>query len=209
LRFAPLIRATLILAALTTLATLAVASGTEDNASNRTVTARPPSARAFALTFPAGFTVTDNPEAPGLKGYFPLTDQTMILGAYYSGPDAAGTNLNAAAIAASVTEATLPEDCAEFDGDRLCGAEDGVETVAVNDIPFRRATMEDAAMGHRLKAAKYWTVRDGRRYELRLSLSSTAIDLYPAGTKKEFDLDACWKQLTGIAGTFAFSPGGN
>lgn len=209
MRYAPFIRAALILAVLTAMAGLAVASGTEDNASNRTVTARPPSAPVFALTFPAGFTVTDDPEVPGLKGYFPLTDQTMILGAYYSGPDAAGTNLSAAAITASVARATLPEDCAEFDGDRLCGAKDGVEAMAINGIPFHRATMEDAAMSHRLKAAKYWTVRDGWRYELRLSLSSTAIDVYPPGTRKEFDLDACWKQLTDIVGTFVFSPGGN
>ena len=65
--------------------------------------------------------------------------------------------------------------------------------------------MQDAAAGNRLEARKYWTIRDGRRYEVLLTLGYTDIANYTPGTMQEFDKKACWKTLLSILETFSFT----
>ncbi|MEZ7196536.1 hypothetical protein [Pseudodesulfovibrio karagichevae] len=162
-------------------------------------------APAFTMAFPADFTVYDDPKALAQESYFPLDDGSVLLGGCYSGPDYAGTNFGSACVVVSVSPAEEDgDDCARFDGDSLCGAEQGVRDAAVNGLPFKRGDMSDAAMGHRLEARDYWTVRGGQRYDIRLFLSYTDIGMYGPGEKREFSREDCWARLNAVLNTFSF-----
>jgi len=129
----------------------------------------------------------------------------MRLAGFYSGQAFAGTNFGSAGIVVSVAPARKGEnDCARFEGDLLCGAEEGVRDTVVNGIQFKCATLEDAAVGHRLEVREYWTVRHGQRFEIRLSVSYTDIGMYTPGEKREFSLADSWAKLTAILNTFSF-----
>lgn len=167
--------------------------------------ARLDATQSFSLAFPADFTVSTDPKSLNGMRYFPLADGEMQLGGCYSGREFEGTNFGSACIVAGSRPAEAREaDCARFDGDLLCGPDQGIDDVTVNGMPFKRATLSDAAMGHRLETREYWTVRHGRRYEIRLSVSYTDIGMYSPGEKREFSQEACWARLTGILNTFSF-----
>jgi hypothetical protein len=161
--------------------------------------------RSFTMAFPADFTVSADPSRLAAKSYFPMDDGSMRLGGCYAGEAYAGTNFGSACIAVFVSpDDGRDRDCARFDGDTLCGEEDGVNEAVVNGLRFKRADMADAAVGHRLEARDYWIVRDGRRYDIRLSVSYTAIEMYTPGDKREFSPVDCWSRLTGVLNTFSF-----
>ena len=161
---------------------------------------------SFTLEFPGDFTVVKDGQSLEGHGYFPLMLSDVALGGYYSGTAYAGTNFRSMGVAASEAAAKDgDEGCADFDGYRMCRGDEGVGDVTVNAIPFRYAAMQDAAAGNRLEARKYWTIRNGRRYEVLLTLSYSDIANYTPGTVKEFDKEACWKKLLSILGTFSFS----
>ncbi|MGE4422697.1 MAG: hypothetical protein AB7D39_10400 [Pseudodesulfovibrio sp.] len=160
--------------------------------------------RSFTMDFPADFTVSGDAKTLARESYFPLDDGSVLLGGCYSGPDYAGTNFGSACVVVSVSPAGEGGDCARFDGDLLCGAEQGVRDAVVNGLPFKRGDMSDAAMGHRLEARDYWTVHDGQRYDIRLFLSYTATGMYTPGEKREFSREDCWDRLTAVLNTFSF-----
>ncbi|WP_338666678.1 hypothetical protein [Pseudodesulfovibrio methanolicus] len=161
--------------------------------------------RSFTMDFPVDFTVSSDAKTLARESYFPLDDGSVRLGGCYSGADYEGTNFGSACIVVSVSPAAEGGgDCARFDGDLLCGTEQGVRDAVVNGLPFRRGDMTDAAMGHRLEARDYWTVRDGWRYDIRLFLSYTAIGMYTPGEMREFSQEDCWSRLTGVLNTFSF-----
>jgi hypothetical protein len=170
-----------------------------------TASAQGADTRSFTMDFPADFTVSTDTKTLAEKSYFPQDDGSVRLGGCYSGTDYEGTNFGSACIVVSVSPAAEgAEDCARFDGDSLCGAEQGVRDAVVNGLPFRRGDMSDAAVGHRLEARDYWTVRDGLRYDIRLFVSYTAIEMYTPGEKREFSREDCWARLTGVLNTFSF-----
>jgi hypothetical protein len=157
------------------------------------------------MAFPDDFTVSTDAEELTPKSYFPLGDGSMRLGGCYSGEDYAGTNFGSACIVVSVSPDAEPDrDCARFEGDAFCGEKDGVRDAVVNGQPFRRADMSDAAMGHRLEARDYWTIRDGQRYDIRLFVTYTAIGMYTPGEKQAFSSKDCWSRLTRVLNTFSF-----
>ncbi|OIQ48791.1 hypothetical protein BerOc1_03544 [Pseudodesulfovibrio hydrargyri] len=161
--------------------------------------------RSFAMAFPVDFTVSTDAKQLAAKSYFPLDDGSMRLGGCYSGEEYAGTNFGSACITVSVSpDEGRDGDCARFDGDTLCGEEGGVRDAVVNGLRLRRADMSDAAMGHRLEARDYWIVHDGRRYDIRLFVGYTAMEMYTPGEKREFSLEDCWARLTGVLNTFSF-----
>ena len=163
----------------------------------------PPS---FTMEFPGDFTVTKDGRPPEGRSYFPLMQNDVALGGYYSGTAYADTNFRSMSVAASETLAKDgDEDCADFDGYRMCRGDEGVGDATINAIPFQYAAMQDAAVGNRLEARKYWTIRDGRRYEVLLTLSYTDASNYTPGTVKEFDRKGCWEKLLSILQTFSFS----
>ncbi len=162
-------------------------------------------ANSFTIAFPSDFTVTTDPNALAPMRYFPLDDGEMRLGGCYSGQEFEGTNFGSACIVVGSRPAETREaDCARFDGDLLCGTEQGVRDVVVNGLRFKSATLSDAAVGHRLEMREYWTVHRGRRYEIRLSVSYTDIGMYSPGEKREFSQEACWAKLTDILNSFSF-----
>lgn len=168
-------------------------------------TVRGDAAQSFTMVFPADFTVTDDPKLAARQSYFPQVDETMRLAGFYSGQAFAGTNFGSAGIVVSVSPAREEEsDCARFEGDLMCGAEEGVRDTVVNGIQFKSATLSDAAVGHRLEVREYWTVRHGQRYEIRLSVSYTDIGMYTPGEKREFSPADCWAKLTAVLNTFSF-----
>ena len=168
-------------------------------------TVRGDTAQTFTMAFPADFTVTSDPKQVAGQSYFPQADETMRLAGFYSGQAFAGTNFGSAGIVVSVSPASKGEsDCARFDGDMMCGAEQGVRDTLVNGIQFKIADLSDAAVGHRLEVREYWTVRHGQRYEVRLFVSYTDIGMYTPGEKREFPVAECWEKLTAILNTFSF-----
>jgi hypothetical protein len=161
--------------------------------------------RSFAMAFPDDFTVSVDAAELAAKSYFPMDDGTMRLGGCYAGEAYADTNFGSACIAVFVSPSNERDrDCARFEGDTLCGEENGVRDEVVNGLGFKRADMSDAAVGHRLEARDYWIVRDGRRYDIRLFVSYTAIEMYTPGDKREFSREDCWSRLTGILNSFSF-----
>ncbi|WP_419785471.1 hypothetical protein [Pseudodesulfovibrio sp.] len=186
---------------LTALAALPCLSATAPAAS----ISEAPAAPKFTMQFPKDFTATNDSEALAAKSYFPVDAEDMVLGGYYSGKAYANTNFSGAIVAVTETPAESGDDsCTEFDGDTVCKSDEGVGDVIINAIPFKLATIEDAAVGHRLEARKYWTIRNGHRFEVLLSLSYTDMGAYTPGTVKEFDKKACWEKLVSIMKTFSF-----
>jgi hypothetical protein len=171
-----------------------------------TASSQTDSGPSFTLEFPADFTVTKDGRPLEGQSYFPMMQKNVALGGYYSGTAYADTNFRGMSVTASETLAKDgEEDCADFDGYRLCRGDQDVGETTINAIPFQYAAMQDAAVGNRLEARKYWTIRDGRRYEVLLTLSYSSISNYTPGTVKEFDKKGCWQKLLAILGTFSFS----
>jgi len=162
---------------------------------------------SFTLKFPSDFTVTADPKIIAQQSYFALASEPVRLGGFYSGRDFADTNFGGACIVVSASPAKEQEnDCARYDGDLFCGPEQEVRDAEINGIGFKSAILADAAVGNRLEIREYWTIRNGCRYEIRLCLSYSDIGMYAPGEKQEFDRDKCWGKLTGILGSFRFSP---
>ena len=160
----------------------------------------------FSMNFPGDFTVTTDPGALAGKSYFPQDAENLRLAGFYSGMDFEGTNLHAAFIVVVASPAKEEErDCARFEGDVLCAPDQEIRDTEINHVPFKWAALADAAAGQRVDVREYWTVRDGRRYEIRLCLTYSDIGMYPPGEKKEFGPEACWKKLTDILNTFSFA----
>jgi len=163
-------------------------------------------APSFTMEFPDDFTVMKDGRPSEGQNYFPLMQDDVALGGHYSGTAYADTNFRSMSVAASETRAKDgEEDCADFDGYRMCKGDEDVGNITINTIPFLYAAMQDAAVGNRLEARKYWTIRDGRRYEVLLTLSYSDISNYTPGTVKEFDRKSCWDKLLAILETFSFS----
>jgi len=161
--------------------------------------------RSFFIAFPPDFTVSTDAKALARESYFPLDDGFVRLGGCYSGRDYEGTNFGSACVVVSVSPAREQDrNCARFDGDTLCGDQEGVRDVVVNSLRFKRADLSDAAVGHRLEARDYWTVRDGKRYDIRLFVSYTDIGMYSPGEMKEFPREEGWARLTAVLNSFSF-----
>ena len=187
------------------LAALGCAKSTA-NADMAAQDAPPGPARTFSIAFPDDFTVTTAPKTLCAHSYFPVPAEGMVLGGYYSGDAYAGTNFGSASVVVSVRPPdALGEDCTDLDGSTACGPKAGVRSAVVNGIAFRYAEMNDAAVGHRLQARQYWTLHDGRRYEVLLAVSYTDIGMYTPGAVKGFDADACMARLLDILHTFTFT----
>jgi len=157
----------------------------------------------FEVKYPEGFVVETDVIPPASAAVQGATVKfRLIHEKYYRGKYYRGTNLEEASVVIGIRQGKgALEGClkSEYTGERL------TEEKKIDQVPFYRDWIHDAATGHRYSATQYRTIYENTCYEIALFVHSVGPDFFPPGTVSEFDSDAVMEELNQVLSTFRFT----
>ncbi len=156
----------------------------------------------FSLKYPDNLTLFSS----GLdaqndhSSYIPICTHTTRVCLLYNGKEYEGTNFEAAAFTVNVRrEARTKPAC-----DQLDAGADPAKKIVINGTSFTYRQLGGAALSHDISSRAYRTFRDGVCFELALSIASTNIGVYDAGTIGDFNPAKLDRALDQVLHTFRF-----
>jgi hypothetical protein len=109
--------------------------------------------------------------------------------------DYEGTNFEAAAISVNIIKSA---------GKSCPTSGEAEHSEVINGLTFAVSLGGGVAAGNILSRSQYRIVHSNRCYEIDMSVGYANISVYPAGTVKEFDLNATKALLQEVLKTFRF-----
>ncbi len=167
-----------------------------------------PAEYGFAIKYPPEFGFNTDINQVRSLTYIPVCGDNTKACIFLTHDKYPGTNFDGAGVSVNLDPALNTEvKCYKFDVPTN-EAQNQITDVIINAVDFKSAIGGQGAAGHFDKTQIYRNFHNGMCYEIAQTVVSSSIGNYPPGTVKQFDENAVWQKLQGVAETFEFT-GGN